>query len=395
MSVETNEDERNAPTLTYSQSRNRADEIQSRMEQIGELDKPTDEENAEFRDLGVEFDSLVEHMEPPRACRRAGPSPVGRHRDHPARCEARTARRAGQQLAGIARRLRPRLHPRARQHRGLPIPQPVGSVGGTHLRPPPGEVAGELRARALSAVEKMQGASDNIRQAAANIIEQFDDGKSTIARMCLATSSPAYVRAWSKLAKNHGNSLTVDEQRAVEQVRAMSLTDANGGYLVPFQLDPTVIMTSAGSRSDIRQVARQVVVTGDNWKGVSSANVSWSWDAEASEVSDDSPTFAQPAIPNYTARGFVPISIEALEDEQNVTQEVGRLLMGGKNDLEASAFITGTGSGQPTGIVTALVGGSSVVNAATDDTFASRTCTPCRVHCRPATGPTPPGWRTT
>jgi HK97 family phage major capsid protein len=188
--------------------------------------------------------------------------------------------------------------------------------------------------------------------------------------MCLATSSPAYLRAWSKLARNNGHSLTPEEQRSIEQVRAMSLTDAAGGFLVPFQLDPTVIVTSAGSRNDIRQVARTVVATGDVWNGVSSANVSWSWDAEAAEVSDDSTTFAQPSIPNYKAAGFVPISIEALEDEQNVTQEVGRLLAGGKQDLEAVAFITGAGGTQPTGIVTALAGTASEINAATDDVFA-------------------------
>ncbi|MDQ1249975.1 MAG: phage major capsid protein, partial [Actinomycetota bacterium] len=39
------------PTLTYSQARNRADEVHARMEQIAELDNPTDEENVEFRSL--------------------------------------------------------------------------------------------------------------------------------------------------------------------------------------------------------------------------------------------------------------------------------------------------------------------------------------------------------
>ena len=68
--------------------------------------------------------------------------------------------------------------------------------------------------------------------------------------------------------------------------------------------------------------------------------------------------------------GFVPISIEALADEQNVTAEVAKLLAFGKDELEATAFITGSGSGQPTGIITALTGGSSIVNAAADDTFA-------------------------
>lgn len=157
---------------------------------------------------------------------------------------------------------------------------------------------------------------------------------------------------------------------AVESFRAMSLTDSAGGYLVPFQLDPTVIITSAGSRNDIRSKARQVVATGDTWNGVSSAAVSWSWDAEAAEVSDDATTFAQPSIPIYKAAGFVPISLEAMQDEANVAQEVGRLLAFGKDTLEATTLATGTGSAQPTGIVTALAGTASEINAAADDTFA-------------------------
>jgi HK97 family phage major capsid protein len=166
--------------------------------------------------------------------------------------------------------------------------------------------------------------------------------------------------------------MTADEAAldAAENFRAMSLTDSAGGFLVPFQLDPTVIITSAGSRNDIRQAARTVVATGDVWHGVSAAAVQWSWDAEASEVSDDTPPFAQPSIPVYKAAGFVPISIEALADEQNVAQEVGRLLAQGREDLEAVAFITGSGTGMPTGIVTALTGTGSVVNSATTDTFA-------------------------
>ena len=41
------------------------------------------------------------------------------------------------------------------------------------------------------------------------------------------------------------------------------------------------------------------------------------------------------------ARGFIPISIEAMADEQNVAQEVGRLLANGKLDLEGLKFIKG------------------------------------------------------
>lgn len=238
----------------------------------------------------------------------------------------------------------------------------------------PEQVAQELRARALSAIEAMPGADDAVRKAATDIIEAHDSVDSKIARHVLVTSNPAYLRAWSKMAKNPQNPmLSPDEQRAMadaEQFRAMSLTDSAGGFLVPLQVDPAVIVTSSGVYSEITEVARQVVATGDVWHGVSSAAVSWSWDAEGTEVSDDSPSFGQPSIPIYKAAGFVPISIEGLQDMANVTEEVGKLFSEGQQDLEGTVLITGSGSGQPTGIVTALTGTSSVVNAASDDTFA-------------------------
>lgn len=219
------------------------------------------------------------------------------------------------------------------------------------------EVGQEMRARALSAIEKMAAANDKVREAGTSIVEQWDDGDARIARLCLATSSPEYLRAWSKVAAGRGHMISPEEQRALE--RAMSLTDSAGGYLVPFQLDPTVIITANGSLNQIRRVARQVVATGDVWNGVSAGSVTWAFAGEATEASDNSPTFAQPTIPLNKAQGFVPISIEALQDEANVTTEVARLLAFGREELEANKFISGSGSGEPFGIVTALTGTSS------------------------------------
>lgn len=231
----------------------------------------------------------------------------------------------------------------------------------------------ELRARALSAIEKMQGSTDNRRSTATDIVEHWDTEDGALSQMVLATSSPEYLRAFTKLAKTYGKTevLNLEERAAVE--RAMSLTDAAGGYLVPFQLDPTVILSSDGSYNEIRQIARQVVATGDVWNGVSAGAVAWSFDAEAAEVSDDSPTFAGPAITIRTARGFVPISLEASMDAQNVAQDVGTLLAQGKDDLEAVKFVTGLASAnEPVGIISALTTGSpsEIVTSVTTDTFA-------------------------
>ncbi|WP_240749066.1 phage major capsid protein [Mycobacterium paragordonae] len=368
----TEETRTGGPTLTHSQSVKRLEEIKTRMEELGELDELNASEEQEFTSLRSEWDQVNKHR-----------------KQLELRAELAAVRTDAEQVTS-SRRLRLERGSNSQGSRGDydkdSILEP-DSIEDCRFRNPwdlsevrtygrdAGEVAGEMRARALSAIEKMQGCSDNIRQAATKILERFDSADGKLARQCLITSSPAYLRAWSKTAVNRQHTMTPAEQRAMaeaEAFRAMSLTDSAGGYLVPFQLDPTVINTSDGSANDIRMFARQVVATGDVWNGVSSANVSWSWDAEASEVSDDAPTFAQPSIPIYKAAGFVPISIEAMQDEANVAQEVGKLLAGGKDDLEAVALITGSGSGQPTGIVTALAASSPtvIVSAAADDTFA-------------------------
>lgn len=233
----------------------------------------------------------------------------------------------------------------------------------------PREMGTELRARALSAIEQMAGASDAVRQTSANILDRWDSKDGKIAQHVLATSSPAYMRAFAKLAKNQTNLLDEEERQAVD--RAMSLTDGSGGYLIPFQLDPTVIITTDGTYNQIRQAARTVIATGDVWNGVSAGATAWSWDGEAAQVSDDASTFVQPTISIWKAQGFVPISIEALADEQNVTAEVARLIAFGKDDLEGAAFATGSGSSQPIGIITALVASSPtvIVSATTDDSL--------------------------
>jgi HK97 family phage major capsid protein len=94
---------------------------------------------------------------------------------------------------------------------------------------------------------------------------------------------------------------------------------------------------------------------------------------EASEAADASPTLAQPSIPVYKASAFVPFSYEIGQDAVNFTQELGKLLSDGYDQLTATAYTTGTGSNQPTGIITALVASSPtvVVNTVGSNVLAS------------------------
>lgn len=352
-----NEKKNDAPTLTWPQAVNRQKEIKSEMDRVAALNEPTAEDERYFEELNEEFRSIDNYRKK-------------LEREHKLK-----------QVASVADNITANT---LRMERGSqwdydrdPVAEPDSIEEGRFRNPwnlsevrtfdrDPEQLATEYRSRALSAIEKMPAANDKVRAAATELIERWDTEDGKLSKLCLALSEPTYMRAWAKLAKAPlAPDLDEAERKAVTRVtsyaRAMSLTDAAGGYLVPFQLDPTVIITANGSLNEIRRASRQVIATGDIWYGVSSGAVTWSYDAEATEVSDDSPTFAQPNIPIYKAAGFVPISIEAFQDEANVTQEVGRLLAFGKDVLEAQAFTTGTGSGQPTGIVTALTGGASVV----------------------------------
>lgn len=104
---------------------------------------------------------------------------------------------------------------------------------------------------------------------------------------------------------------------------------------------------------------------------MSSSGVVAEWLSEASEASDASPPLAEPSIPNYKASTFVPFSVELQGDATTLLNEVARLMNDGMTQLLNVAFTTGTGSGNPTGIVTALTGGSSVVNTGTNDTIVA------------------------
>ncbi|MEV0691782.1 phage major capsid protein [Streptomyces sp. NPDC050388] len=351
--------------LSHGQAVIRLREIRARLEELEKRDNLSEEDERDFNELTTEFAEVDDHRR--QLERRSALERVRAATQDTERAPASVAVMPGSAATGRSYDSDPVLNPDSVEDRRFRNPWDLGEMR-TFDRSPE-QVGQELKSRALAAVEKMAAANDPIRSAATNIIESFDDKRGTIARMCLATSSPEYLRAWSKLAGGRAHMMSPEEQKALE--RAMSLADADGGYLVPFQLDPTVIITSNGSRNQIRQAARQVVATGDVWHGVSAGAVQWRWADEESEAGDNAPAFGQPTVPVHKADGFVPISIEAMSDAENVTMEVGRLLAFGKDTHEAAGFINGTGVKQPTGIVTALTGTASEIAPATAETFES------------------------
>ncbi len=183
----------------------------------------------------------------------------------------------------------------------------------------------------------------------------------------LARMEPNYISAFEKVTVGNTIGLT-DIERAAIAVG----TNTAGGYLVPTHLDPTLILTNAGAKDVVRGMSRVVTLTGgaNKWNGVTTAGSTASWDAELTEVSDDTPAIGPAQVPVYSAKSLIQASIESFEDITGLASDVQMLLADSKTRLEAIAHMTGSGSGQPTGIFTALDANTNVeVSLTTGSTF--------------------------
>ena len=230
----------------------------------------------------------------------------------------------------------------------------------------------ELRSRAMRVVEGLRPAHPDVtrEEAQANVetllSKDSEDGK--FARYLLAVGSPTYKRAFGKALA--GEMLSREEHTAIESAkhaeRALSLTGASGGFAVPFELDPTILNTSNGVVNPIRELARVIQITVDEWRGVTSTGITATYEAEATETTDNAPTLVQPTVSTEKAQAFVPFSIEIGQDWPSLQSQMAELLQDAKDTLEAGKFISGTGTNEPFGVIT---GTSNTVNAAAGQTF--------------------------
>jgi HK97 family phage major capsid protein len=215
-----------------------------------------------------------------------------------------------------------------------------------------------------------QGVADHLRSDQRARLEKTlrtkngDTDGELLAAFTIATSNPHYRSAFQKASSGLSPVFTAEEARAVRDVaylkRAMSIgTQSAGGYAVPVVIDPTIILTAQGSANDILRLARVETITNDRWKGLSSAGVTWKFDAEAAAATDNSPTIAQPEIQTKRADGFIPFSIEIGQDWPGFAERMADLLGSGYEELLAEKLTTGTGANVPTGILSRLAAQTS------------------------------------
>jgi hypothetical protein len=248
------------PTMTHPQCINRLKDIERALSEITEVDEPSAEDQKYFDELTEEFRTVNAYrIKLERRAQLAKVQSVSENLS--AARHLKVERGMKQALGGYGQGsmddydVDSILEPDSVEQKRFRNPWDLSQMRTFDRNQQ--DLTREYRARALSAVETMQGATDRIRSAATDIIERWGDEDGKLDRLILGLSDPDYFRAWSKMARDpRAADLDEAERRSVTRVsqlaRAMSLTDAAGGYLVPFQLDPTVIITANGSATPAR-----------------------------------------------------------------------------------------------------------------------------------------------
>lgn len=190
-----------------------------------------------------------------------------------------------------------------------------------------------------------------------DLLENVDRPEVLAARM-VATGSKEYEEAFGHfLRAGSVDPLTIEERRALSRAQELGV-DTAGGYAVPFQLDPTVILTNAGVENHVRDICRVEKITGKVWEGVTSVGVTVQRGAEGATAPDNTFTLAQPTLATNRVQGFVPFTYEIEMSWGALRSEITALLVDAK-DREEDSFINGNGTGtEPFGLLGWTNGGA-------------------------------------
>ena len=243
--------------------------------------------------------------------------------------------------------------PTERTHRALA----AGVFDAEHLRVAPFNVKRDVAARILdtdlaglpvAAGDAIHGllrsastADLNVRHVANWLIGQGTKDYAEVVRKSIVDVHPA----WSER-----------DRAAIDTYRAMlEVPGSQGGFGAPVMIDPTVVLGSALDDATLLKYTRTVFTTSDNWKGIASSGGSGFTRPGEGDVSvDGSLAYTQPSITVYTARNFIPYSIEVGQDFPGFADQMTSVLSADYLDILANDLAVGNGTTAPMGIFTRM-----------------------------------------
>jgi len=246
-----------------------------------------------------------------------------------------------------------------------------------------GSLLRDLALRDIEARNEVSGGTkDRLDALLRDRSTQVDAG--LLARHVIVTGRSAYRSAWLKTLAMTTPAFTVAERHAIDDyhdhVRAMDHhaaaessrqfaeaaahgehramvegTGSAGGFGIPYFLDPSLVVVAGGvEQAQILSIAKSVLTTSDNYHFWTAASTGFATQAEAATVADNSPTFGGGDIPIWTARDFIPFTIEFSQDQSGWADNATELFSNAYAEFVSAKTATGSGTSDVTGLFTAM-----------------------------------------
>ena len=231
----------------------------------------------------------------------------------------------------------------------------------------------EIRARAASIAEsdRTHVLTDEQRADLADKVSHRGAVARDRAELVVQTGSAEYRDLFEGALATPGGYEYGELQKRYREINArtaLATAGTIGALYVPYILDSTVILTNAGVVSPVRQLARNVTITGaQSWEAVTSAGVSAQVLGEAAAATDATPTFTSTNIPVWKQAAWALGSFESIADSGDVAGELSIMFADAKARLEGTKFTTGTGTSEPQGVVVFASNATSVFAGTSGD----------------------------
>ena len=181
-----------------------------------------------------------------------------------------------------------------------------------------------------------------------------------------STASDVYKKAFWENTR-HKEGITPELKNALSEG-----TDSEGGYLVPDEFERTLVK-GLEQATVIRHHAHVITTSSGSHKiPVVASHGSAAWLDEGGQYTESDEVFGQVQLDAHKVGTIIKVSEELLQDsafdlESYITSEFTRRI----GNKEEEAFLTGNGTGKPTGILDATAGGQVGVTTASSTTITA------------------------
>ena len=173
-------------------------------------------------------------------------------------------------------------------------------------------------------------------------------------------ASDTYKKAFWAQSRTKGGMLTAEIRNALQEG-----VDSEGGYLVPDEFEQTLVQ-SLSAENVVRSLAHVITTASGSHKiPIVATKGTAAWVDEEGTIPEGDDAFGQQLIGAHKVATMIKVSEELLNDSAFDLEDYFRTEFARRiGNKEEEAFLTGDGSGKPTGIFNATGGGQLGVTAA-------------------------------